>query len=231
MHAAEATKALAQASAALVDDHDVAGFLASLLAGVQDVLSADASGILVADGHGLEVLAASSHDAAELELHQAQFDEGPCVDAYATMSAVSACAATELVRRWPRTGSLMVAAGHESVHAAPLRWHGSALGALGIFRSSGTTFSPEEVVVAQAFADIATLLIVQTERVDLAESMHRIQSALATRVVIEQAKGVLAEQADVPMNRAYSLLLQRAEQSGHNLTDVARAILEGAQRT
>ncbi len=230
MHSAQATQALAQASAALVDEHDVPGFLATLLASAQDVLGADASGILVADGQSLELLAASSHDAAELELHQAQFQEGPCVGALKAMSSVSVSGSSELVRTWPHIGPMIVSSGYEFVHAAPLRWHGTALGALGIFRSSDTPFTDEEEVVAQAFADIATLLIVQTERVDLAQTMQRIREALATRVVIEQAKGVIAELEGVPVNRAYALLIERAAATGVNLTAVARSIVEGAQR-
>lgn len=230
MQSAEATQALAKASAALVDEHDVSGFLASLLGSVQAVLGADACGILVDDGHGLEVLAASSHDAAELELHQAQFDEGPCVDAHSSAAPIEVSGSTELTRRWKRIGPIIVESGFELAHASPLRWHGAALGAMGIFRTDGAHFTDDESVVAQAFADIATLLIVQTERVDLAESMRRVQHALATRVAIEQAKGVIAELDRVPMNRAYALLMERAAESGMSLTDTARAVVERAQR-
>lgn len=229
MQTTEAAIALAKASAALVEDHDVSGFLASLLASVQSVLGAGACGILVDDGHGLEVLAASSHDAAELELHQAQFYEGPCVDAHASAAPIAASGTVELARRWRRVGPVIVAGGFEYVHASPLRWHGSALGAMGVFRAGETPFTPEEEVVAQAFADIATLLIVQTEHVDLAESTQRVQEALATRVVVEQAKGVLAELENVPMNSAYALLLQRAAESGETLTATARSMIESAQ--
>ncbi len=230
MQTAEATQALAKASAALVDEHDVAGVLASLLSSVQAVLGADACGILVDDGRGLEVLAASSHDAAELELHQAQFDEGPCVDAHDSAAPVEVSGAVELARRWKRIGPIIVESGFELAHASPLRWHGSALGAMGVFRTGTGHFSVEETVVAQAFADIATLLIVQTARVDIAESMQRVQEALATRVEIEQAKGVIAEQDNVAMNRAYAMLLERAALSGDSLTDTARAVVERAQR-
>ncbi len=230
MQTDDATRALAKASAALVDDHDVSGFLASLLSSVRSVLGADACGILLNDGRGLELLAASSHDAADLELHQAQFDEGPCVDAHDSATPVEVSGAVELARRWRAVGPIIVEAGFELAHASPLRWHGSALGAMGVFRINGAPFTPEETVVAQAFADIATLLIVQTEHVDLASTMKRVQDALATRVAIEQAKGVIAELENVPMNRAYAVLLERAAESGESLTDAARRVIEVAQR-
>src|SRR4051794_39946678 len=98
MEASRAADALAKASAALVGETDIAGFLASLLSSTNDVLQIDACGILVEDGDRLELLAASSHAAVELELHQAQLDEGPCVDAHASGDPVNVHG-TDLVER------------------------------------------------------------------------------------------------------------------------------------
>ncbi|VXC55507.1 GAF and ANTAR domain-containing protein [Aeromicrobium sp. 9AM] len=229
MEASRATAALAKASAALVGDADIAGFLADLLTSSADVLRLDASGILVEDDGRLDLLAASSHTATELELHQAHLDEGPCVDAHASGEPVNAHS-SDLVAMWPRFGRTMIESGFSAVHASPLRWHGVPLGAMGLFRSADELFTPEEETVAQAFADLATLLIVQTDKVDLDKVKQRVQEVLATRIVIEQAKGVLAEQDDVDMGEAYQELLRRAAQDGGHLTTVAGAIVEGAER-
>src|SRR4051794_19273492 len=128
MEASRAADALAKASAALVAETDIAGFLASLLKSAVDVLQIDACGILVEDGDRLDLLAASSHAASELELHQAQLDEGPCVDAHESGSAVNVHG-SELAARWPEFGRTMLDSGFSSVHASPLRWHGVSLGA------------------------------------------------------------------------------------------------------
>ena len=184
MEASRAADALAKASAALVGTTDIAGFLATLLTSSTEVLRMDAGGILVEDGDGLDVLAASSHAAIELELHQAQLDEGPCIDAHTSGRAVDAHAA-DLLTRWPRFGRTMLDAGFSSVHASPLRWHGVALGAMGLFRRTDEALTPDEEIVAQAFADLATLLIVQTDRIDLDTVRQRVREVLTARIAIE----------------------------------------------
>lgn len=229
MEPAHAADALAHVSAALVGATDVAGFLATLLASSTGVLRMDAGGILVEDGDQLELLAASSHAAWELELHQAQLDEGPCVDAHASGRGVSA-QGSDLVSRWPRFGQTMIDAGFVSTVASPLRWHGQTIGAMGLFGRTDMVVTPEEATVAQAFADLATLLIVQTDKVDLPALESRVQVMLTGRIVIEQAKGVLAEIYGVDMGEAYHLLLLRSAEGGGNLSATARTILDEAQQ-
>jgi hypothetical protein len=229
MEASRAAAALAKASAALVGETDVVGFLATLLASSADVLRIDASGILVEDGEHLGLLAASSHAAVELELHQAQPVEGPCIDAHRSGAAVVGHG-PDLVSRWPRFGRTMLDSGFSAVHAFPLRWHGQAVGAMGMFRRSDVPLTPEEETVAQAFTDLATLLIVQTDKVDLGTIRHRVQEALTARIVVEQAKGVLFETRGVDMAEAYQLLLRRAEGDRATLTTTARAVIAETQR-
>jgi len=229
MEASHAADALAKASAALVGEIDIAGFLAALLASSADVLRVDAGGILVEDAGRLDLLAASSHSAVELELHQAQLDEGPCVQAHESGVAVNAHGA-EIAARWPRFGPHMQESGFHAVHASPLRWHGMSLGAMGLFRRTDISLTPDEEVVAQAFADLATVLIVRVDDVDLDAVKRRIQEVLHTRVVIEQAKGVLAEIYGVDMAEAYRLLLTRAGEDHDRLMATAHAVIGEAQR-
>lgn len=229
MRASQASEALAAASSALVGEHDVAGFLAALLRSCEEVLGADASGILVkAEGDRLDVLTASSHEALELEMHQAHLEEGPCVEAYSSGHPVECHAPDEIRRRWPQFGPIMLNAGYRSVRAFPMRWQGTPLGTMGLFLCSRDQFSEDEQVVAQAFADIATSLLVQTETVQPVR--QRIEAALAARTTIEQAKGALAEHLGVDMAEAYSLLMTRAEAEGGDLTAVAAAVVRQAQR-
>jgi transcriptional regulator with GAF, ATPase, and Fis domain len=229
MEASRAADALAKASAALVGETDAAGFLAALLASTGEVLRIDASGILIEDGEHLDLLAASSHAAVELEMHQAQLDEGPCVEANMSGQAVNAHA-PDLLTRWPQFGQLMIDSGFLSVHASPLHWHGAPLGAVGLFRRSGDLLTPEEQTVAQAFADLATLLIVQTDQIDLDTIRQRVQDVLTTRIIVEQAKGVLSETHRVNMAEAYQVLLRRAADGGATLTATAHAVVDEAQR-
>jgi electron transfer flavoprotein alpha subunit len=123
----------------------------------------------------------------------------------------------------------MADSGYSAVHASPLRWHGTALGAMGMFRRAGSLFTPEEETVAQAFADLATLLIVQTADIDLDEVRQRVEEVLTSRVLIEQAKGVIAETRGVEMAEAYTTLLQLADQRGATLTSTAQTVLDEAR--
>lgn len=223
-----AAHALARASATLTDGHDVSGTLAALLRGCKDTLEVDAAGILLGAGAHLELISASSHAASELETHQAQIDEGPCIDAYASGTAITASGKDELLERWPTFGTTMLQAGFSSVHASPLRWRGATLGAMGLFRRSDDAFTGEDDTFAQAFADIATILILSTDELAVEELSDRLQRALNTRIVIEQAKGVLAEQYDLDMAEAYDLLLQSSTGRKEPLAEWAAQIVKEA---
>jgi transcriptional regulator with GAF, ATPase, and Fis domain len=223
--ARNATVALARASAALVGDHDVQGFLVSLLRSSAEVLSVDASAVMVHDSRGLELLAASSHVAEELELHQLQAADGPCREAYATGTPVSERGAERLRARWPDFGASLVSAGFLTVHSVPMRWHDDAIGVLGVFRHSDIALTADEQQIAQAFADIATLVVAQAPGISINE---RVDDVLTTRVVIEVAKGVIAELENIGMAEAYDRLVQRADSA--SLDAVAKEIIKAAQR-
>lgn len=231
MDASTAAHALARASATLTSYKDVPGALASLLRSCKDTLEVDAVGILIqTDGH-LELLAASSHAASELEIHQSQLDEGPCIQAHADAVSVQGSGRGELLTRWPTFGPRMLDAGFESAHASPLIWHDITIGAMGLFRRASDPFSAEDDIFAKAFADIATLLILSTEKLDAEALTAQLDRVLTSRVVIEQAKGVLAEQHDLSMADAYDLLVQSALDKHLALSQWAsQLVLEAARK-
>lgn len=233
-----ATEAFARATAALVNHRDVTDSLTSLLSDAQDVMSAAALGLLLHTGDGsLEVLTATSHAAVVLELFQAQQQSGPCVDASRTNSVVAEDGAENIVARWPAVGAAIVAAGHESVRAYPMQWHAHRLGALNVFfdhplREGRGPDRPDEQpsdddLLGQAFADIATILIVQHRDLSQNQVTHRVELALAGRTVIEQAKGVLAYQLRVPVDEAYAELRRRARARQLTLTETAHQLVHG----
>jgi transcriptional regulator with GAF, ATPase, and Fis domain len=221
-----ASAALARASAALVEEHDVQGFLVKLLVSCGDVLNVDATAVMVHDSRGLELLAASSHTAEELELHQIQASEGPCRESYADAVPVAENGADRLRGRWPEFGSLLVDAGFLSVLSVPMRWHEEAVGVLAMFRRADVPLDDDELVVAQAFADIATLVVAQAPGISINE---RVDDVLVTRVVVEVAKGVIAELDGVDMATAYERLVERTD--GGSLDAVARQVIKDAQRS
>jgi transcriptional regulator with GAF, ATPase, and Fis domain len=231
MDIARATQALADASSSLTRTHDVVGSLSALLENCKAGLGVDAGGVLVEAPSGrLELLVASSHRAAELEVHQLHVDEGPCVEAFTTRATVQEHSTDSLHERWPDFAPTMIDAGLYSVHAAPLVWHGTALGAMGLFRRSDAAFSPDEDAVARAFADIATLLVLNVGDIDTSRLADRLGQALDSRIVVEQAKGVLAEQHQVDMAEAYERLVRDAIGHGRPLTSWASEVVAEAQR-
>ncbi|MGC5166081.1 GAF and ANTAR domain-containing protein [Luteimicrobium sp. DT211] len=222
-------QALAAATAALLEEHEAADVVERVLQDVVRLLAADAAAVLLDSGRGLELFVATSHRAEELEVHQAQNDEGPCVDAVQTGVHVTAASAAELESRWPTTGPTIARAGFASVDALPLRWHGRALGGLNVFSEAERGLGSDEVALAQSFADVVTLVVVQSADLDDTDVLANLRHALGGRVVVEQAKGVLAQQLDVGMAEAYDALLSKVGDDG-SLTAVARAVVEDAYR-
>ncbi|AWB91102.1 ANTAR domain-containing protein [Aeromicrobium chenweiae] len=231
MDAARAALALADASSSMTRTHDTTGALIDLLTHCEAGLDVDASGILLGVHDGaLELLVTSSHAAAELEMYQLNDGEGPCLEAHATGESVDEHSKETLVHRWPQFGQAMIDAGFESVHALPLRINTSSVGAIGLFRRSGRPrFTTTEGTVARAFADIASMLLIQHGDVSPEELAQRVQEALGERVVIEQAKGVLADRHGLSMPDAYERLVHDAHDEGESLTGWAGRVVRDSQ--
>jgi GAF domain-containing protein len=220
--------AFAAANAAMVQGVDGASTVHVLLADCLGLLGADTAGVLVRAGdHGLDLLAATSHKTQELELYQAQLHDGPCVESIETGTTVGASGEGDLDRRWPEFGRAMSAAGFTAVHACPMRWHGRVLGGLNLFWATTRTLTQEEHALAQAFADIATLALMQSPTADDAATITtRLRAALRGRVVIERAKGVLAHTEQIEMDEAFALLVTRSEEADRPLSEIAQQILD-----
>jgi GAF domain-containing protein len=229
MSAYSAEQALAQMLGALVGAHETTDVLAGLVRDGARMLPADAVALLVRNGdHGLDLLSATSHRAAELEVYQAQHDEGPCVDTVRTGEQVVAVGPDEITRRWPDVGPVIVDAGFRAVHALPMTWHGSTIGGLNVFADEPVPLAPEALQLAQSLADVATIVLALPGVLEEEELDRRIGEALAGRVVIEQAKGVLAQTLGVDPGTAYERLLGRVIDTGSTLSATARAVIREA---
>ncbi len=216
------------ATASLLREQDVIGMTTALLAGCCRATGAAAAGLVVTrpDDHQLELLSSTSHSAQEIELYQLQVDQGPCVDAVKTRGPVTVIGGREIAARWPAVASAFERAGYQAVHAVPMIFRGEALGALNLFFADETVEGVADV--GRVFADIATVAIVHSGRVTAQDVVARSRSALAERIVIERAKGVLAYVEDVTPQEAFDLLLALTEDSGQTLGDVATEIVYNA---
>jgi len=219
--------AFAAATAAMIQGVDGASTVHVLLADCVRFLGADAAAVLVRVDRGLELMAATSHRATELELYQAQVHHGPCVETIETGESIALSGAEELSHKWPDFGRAMGAAGFATVLASPMRWHERALGGLNIFWSSSRTLSADEQGLAQAFADISTLVLMQSPLADDLDTIaQRLRTALHGRVTIERAKGVLAQTDNLEMDEAFARLVQVSDDTARPLSQVAREILD-----
>src|SRR3984885_4083359 len=214
----------------MVAEFDVIDFLHLLTDRSVALLGASAAGVVLADPRGeLRVAAASSEEAGLLELFQLQNDQGPCLDCFRTGRPVTADDLTGPCQRWPRFAEAAARSGFRTVEALPMRLRDQVIGALNLFRAEPGPIDPADLRIGQALADVATIGLLHERNVRRRETVaEQLQGALNSRVVIEQAKGKLAERLSIDMDRAFKMLRDYARNSNQRLTDVARTFVAGA---
>ena len=214
----------------MVADFDVIDFLHLLTDRSVALLSASAAGVMLADPRGELRVAASSNEAAGLlELFQIQNDQGPCLDCFRTGRPVTAADLAGPGQRWPRFAAAATRSGFRTVEALPMRLRDQVIGALNLFRADPGPLDPAELRVGQALADVATIGLLHERNVRRSDTVaEQLQGALNSRVVIEQAKGKLAERLGMDMDHAFTLLRDYARNSNQRLTDVARDFVTSA---
>ncbi len=210
----------------LLDDFDVVELLTGLTERCAELLDVEAAGILLADPlRQLRLLAATSEQAREIELFQLLADDGPCLDCYATGQRVSVADLRREGDRWPQFVPAAIGVGFASVHALPMRAAGTILGALGLFGTRPGELTEADLLVGQTLTHIACVAILQEHPPTPLTVIPQLRSALANRVVVEQAKGLLRETLDVSVEEAFALLRTYARASGEHLTTVARRLM------
>jgi GAF domain-containing protein len=224
-------RALVELADNLVADFDMAELLIVLTDRCVDVLDVAAAGIMLASPAGdLRVMASSSEEMRLLELFELQSHEGPCLDCYNTGEPVMNVDLGGDDPRWPLFAPRAIAAGFRSVHALPMRLRGTILGALNLFNVDAGLMRPADMAAGQALADVATIAIIQHQAALEAKLLNeQLSEALNTRIVIEQAKGVIAERRGVDMTAAFTVLRDHARTHNLRLADVARDVTDGRQ--
>jgi transcriptional regulator with GAF, ATPase, and Fis domain len=215
----------------LVDDFDLIDFLHVLTERCVQLLDVSAAGLLLADGQGtLQVVAASSERTRLLELFQLQTDQGPCVDCFRTGAPVSV-ANLSATGRWPRFAAAAAEAGFSAVHALPMRLRDEVIGALNLFDVAPGSLDEGKLRIGQALADVATIGLLQQRAIRRRDVLtEQLQTALNSRVLIEQAKGVLAERLNVPIDDAFTVLRSGARNRNRRLSELAQAIVDGSEQ-
>ena len=215
----------------LVGGFDLMEFLHMLTERCVELLEVDAAGLLLADARGtLQLVAASTEQARVVELFQIQNDEGPCLDSYRTGQPVIVpdIADGQATARWPKFAPAAHEMGFAAVHAIPMRLRDQVIGTLNLFGSAPDGLDPAVARAARALVDIATIGILQ-ERASREQGIvaGQLQVALNSRVIIEQAKGILAERLHVTPDHAFVILRDYSRNNNRPLTQLAGDVIAG----
>jgi GAF domain-containing protein len=213
----------------LGDDFDATKLLTLLATRCQQVFDVDAAGIMLLAPNGdLQVIASSSEVMHLLELSELEYAEGPCVDCFHTGRPVVSSDLASPKDTWPRFAAEALDAGFHSAHALPMRVHTSVIGALNLFRSAPGTIDAVEVAVAQAFADVVSISILQYQAASEAQNLNKhLNRELVSQIEIEQATGMLAERGQLQMARALEILRTHARNHNLRLAGVAGNVVRG----
>jgi hypothetical protein len=214
----------------LVADYDVIDFLDTLAGRAVDLLGVTACGLLLVDHHQvLNLVAASSEQTRLLELFQLQNSEGPCLDCYRSGMPVECPDLARVGERWPLFAPAARNSGFAAVQALPMRLRDVTIGAMNLFSSVSGALDPETVALGQALADVATIGILHERALRHQEVITgQLQAALNGRILIEQAKGVLAERLNISVDDAFTALRVYARAGNHKLGNVASAVIDGS---
>jgi GAF domain-containing protein len=225
----QVVRAFVELADTLVADFDIIDSLTVLAARCVELRDTDATGILLADADGqLRVIATSSDQAWLLELFQIQTDEGPCTEAFATGTPIMHTDLHAATERWPKFTPQAIAAGYDSVYAIPLRLRGDIIGALNLFQNAPGSLGENDIALAQALADLASIAILQAQAATEARRRDaQLQHALDSRIIIEQAKGMLAERAQIDVATAFDRIRTLSRNTNTKLTDLSNQIVDG----
>lgn len=214
----------------LASDYDVGEFLHLLVHRCQAILDLTTAGVLVETPEGdLRLAAATS--AGMLRLARAEIDQrdGPCYEAYRRVAPVISQDLRKERERWPQVIEEALDLGARAAYAFPLRLRGDCIGALNLYRDVPGAFHDDDIQLGQAFADVATIGILQERKVDKAERRaEHLQHALDSRTLIEQAKGITAERQGIGVSEAFDRLRSHARSNNRKLRDVCRDVINGA---
>ena len=184
--------------------------------------------ILLADDTGsLAVMATSSTRAEMLEVLQLADDGGPCVECFQTGEVVRVDDLGVADEKWSALQRSATVFGIRSILAVPLRLRGETIGTLSLFSELLGGVTERDVALAHALADVATIGILQARSTGRYEEIQsQLTAALESRVLIEQAKGMISGARRITVDQAFVRLRDHARSNNMRLQEAARLVVE-----
>ena len=194
---------------------------------VTEALGVEGTGLSVADKAGdLKFVAATNQQIVAVEEIQERTQEGPCVTAFRSQEPVL-IANIDDFEEWPAYKETATNLGLGAVVGLPLSYDSVRLGALNIYAAEPREWTDDDLDILTVFADMATAYLVRSSQ--LAESRelaNQLQAALDSRVLIEQAKGILANEYRITVDDAFERLRRHSQNHNTKLIEVCRAVVE-----
>ena len=211
----------------LSDEHSVDDILRALGDYCTELLPVDTVGVLLRlPGGGLQVGTANTEMGQIVEQLEADLGEGPCSSSLETGHQILEPDLRFAVERYPRFVPRAIQAGVLSVHGLPLTVRVEQIGALNVLAAEAVELTPAQLQTAQVLADVAIAYVSNRRAIDASTKLTKqLQAALDSRVIIEQAKGIMAERHGLPVNEAFEVMRRYARNRGLKLHDVARDVV------
>lgn len=211
------------------EEFDLGAYLKLVTVRAAEVVASDAAGVLLADHNDqLRFVAGSDEATSMLELFQLQHQEGPCLDCYRAGEPVVNTNLAEAADRWPRFAPFAVAAGYHAVHAVPLRRPDDVtVGAMSLMDTTTGRLEADDIKIVQALAAVATIRLLQERAIHGAQVLtDQLQTALNSRIAIEQAKGAIAQVLGVSVDEAFALMRGYARHHHQRLPELAQTLID-----
>lgn len=212
----------------LVEDFDVIDFLQQMTVRCQELLDiTDAAVFLAHSGTPLYSPAPCDPGPGLARVLEVAMEEGPALEAYRTASPIASVDAADAATRWPRFTERVRQAGYGPPSVVPMRLRKESLGSLLLLHNGERALTADDLSLAQTLADAATIGLLHARTLRQQETVNtQLHTALHSRIVIEQAKGILAARRNIPLSQAFDAIRYYARHHRVLLSKVAQDVID-----
>ena len=219
-------RTLSEFARTLVVRYEIGDVLYDLADRTTTLLGVAGAGVCLAEGDRLRFVTGVNDATVRLEQTQERTQQGVCVESFRSGEVVRLDDVAELDGRWPEFETEARAVGVAAMVAIPMRLDDDVLGAVNVYSAERRAWSEDDVATAQVLADMATSYLVNASELQKSRrTAEQLNEALQSRVVIEQAKGILSAERKIPMDQAFEALRRHARGHNANLRTVAEAVV------